>query len=112
VGQADPRARPQGGVSLCWVSRRFLPRLGGGISEPQWNCQQVSDHDLKSERASALRAPSVGDYADTSPGTGEDYKSKRPYTLNFAIAFSSNFRPRPGALGSTSMPFSIVGVSS
>jgi hypothetical protein len=39
--------------------------------------------------------------------------SKNPlYALKRAIAFSSNFRPRPGAVGSTSMPFSIFGVSS
>lgn len=38
---------------------------------------------------------------------------RRDYpTLNAATAFSSNFKPRPGFSGSTSMPFSIAGVSS
>jgi hypothetical protein len=37
---------------------------------------------------------------------------RRRHALKEAIAFSSNFRPRPGLVGSTSWPFSIAGVSS
>ena len=42
-----------------------------------------------------------------------DYLTKEPYpTLKAATAFSSNFRPRPGLSGSTSIPCSMAGVSS
>ena len=62
----------------------FLPRLGGGGirdggASPIPDCLQVTDHDLKSERAAGSLAPSVGDYADTSPETGEENRHTQKF---------------------------------
>jgi hypothetical protein len=71
----------------------FLPRLGGGVGviadgggEPQSKCLQVSDHDLKSERAAALLSPSAPDYGGTSPGTGEGLQASEYISAEKTLA--------------------------
>ena len=68
--------------------------------------------------------PSVREDADTSPAklgrknersahmSGALPTMSLRHALKAAIAFSSNFRPRPGLSGRTIWPFSIAGVSS
>ena len=78
----------------------LLPRLGGGVGviadgggEPQSNCLQVSDHDLKSESAAALLSPSAPDSGGTSPETGEGLQSSEYFftgkTLVNALVFAA-----------------------